>query len=161
MLLTITAPATSGLIQNATTVSEVIKKPIADTYVASGRPNKSFHTEGGLWVGNDEKNGNQVRRSLLKFDLSGIPVGSTITAATLVLNLGGTTTNDGQRNIKVSRIIRDTGGDWLANKTEEMTWNRHLQLDQTDTNSSTISVGTGLTEYQWNLAAMVKDWLQD
>ncbi|MCB0127355.1 MAG: DNRLRE domain-containing protein, partial [Caldilineaceae bacterium] len=137
------------------------KTPVADTYVASGAPNQSFHTEQGLWVGNNRSNSIKVRRTLFKFDLSDIPTGSTITAAALVLNLGGTTTNDGPRNIKVSRIVRDTGGDWLANTTEEMTWDRHLQLEPTDLNSSTISVGTGLTEYQWNLAAMVKDWLND
>ena len=54
--------------------------PVADTFVASGRPSQSFGLDSGLWVGYGRPGGNLSERSLLGFSPI-LPAGSKITSA--------------------------------------------------------------------------------
>lgn len=71
-----------------------------DSYVRSGQPNQNYGTD-------DVMNLNDDRDGLVRFDLSTIPAGSTITSATLTLtatSLGGT---NATKNYGVHRILTD------------------------------------------------------
>lgn len=62
-------------------------------------------------------------------------------------------------NMTVSRIVSDQGSpNWLDDTTESISWERQQQLQFTDTNSETISVGIDFIEYQWNIQELVQDW---
>ena len=54
--------------------------PVAETFVASGRPNQSFGLDSGLWVGYGRPGGDLSERSLLGFSPT-LPAGSKITSA--------------------------------------------------------------------------------
>jgi hypothetical protein len=60
--------------------NELRLEPVADTQIASTSPNANFGGTPLLRVGN-------ALRSLLRFDLSALPVGATVTSAVLYLNL--------------------------------------------------------------------------
>jgi Tfp pilus assembly protein PilX len=61
-------------------VDELRLEPVADTFLASASPGTAFGGSATLTVGNNA-------RSMLKFDLAALPVGATVTSATLWLNL--------------------------------------------------------------------------
>ena len=94
--------------------------PVADTYVESGHPAQSHGSEPGLWVGYDQAGGYLSERALIAFDPSAIPVGSTITSATLGLYVAGTTTSDPPLTVGVYRVRSA----W----SETITWQEHLGL---------------------------------
>ncbi len=62
--------------------------PVADATVLEGYPTSNFGSTTDMWVGYDhcEVSG-KVTRSLLRFDLSAIPAGTSISSARLYLNL--------------------------------------------------------------------------
>jgi MYXO-CTERM domain-containing protein len=59
--------------------------PLADAQVASGNPTTNYGTNTNLYIQSSSVNAFGNERAWLKFDLSGIPAGSTITGATLQL----------------------------------------------------------------------------
>lgn len=154
----------SGLLGGATAAeftaptATIEKTPVADTYVASGRPDTapSAPNLNIFWLGHNQSNGFGIERALLKFTISAqeIPLGSTIQSAKLILTLSGTTKNDGPMNVTVSRILTDQ---W----NENLTWNTHAQLPVDGTNSSTIAVGRDFKQYEWQITNLVKNWAQD
>ena len=149
----------SGLLGGATAAeftaptATIEKTPVADTYVASGRPDTapSAPNLNIFWLGHNQSNGFGIERALLKFTISAqeIPLGSTIQSAKLILTLSGTTKNDGPMNVTVSRILTDQ---W----NENLTWNTHAQLPVDGTNSSTIAVGRDFKQYEWQITNLVK-----
>ncbi len=80
----------SALISLAVTATaEVVSLPVAaDTFITSGDPGNNAGGEDGVHAGTDGPNGgNATRRGLLRFDLSSIPAGSTITSAVVRLTV--------------------------------------------------------------------------
>lgn len=132
---------------------------IADVYVAAGRPSLNEPQFKYMWVGYDQSGGFQTQRALVKLDLSTIPQGSTVKSATLSLYLARTTANAPAMNIQISRITSDLGSsNWPNSATEDMTWQRHLQLQTTDLNATSTSVGTNLSRYEWQITKLIQDW---
>jgi len=88
---------------------------VLDTYIENNSPTSNYGTSEGLGVG-EQKSITVIYRSLLKFDLSGIPSGSTITSAILTLNSDGQDLSDQSRTMRVYRVLR-------AWNVSQATWN--------------------------------------
>lgn len=127
--------------------------------------------------------GGAIRRALVKFDLSSIPAGATITSATLRLNMSKT--SSGAQTVILKRLTADWGegtsnadaneGSGAASTTGDATWTHRFHNTSTWTapgaesnvaapTSASLSVNT-VGVYTWgSTAQMVADaqgWLND
>ena len=111
--------------------------PVADTFVASGRPSQSFGLDSGLWVGYGRPGGDLSERSLLGFSPT-LPAGSKITSAQLRLYLAGVATGDAPLMVQAYRVRSD----WA----ETITWQEHLGLtvDSAPAASASVPANAGL-----------------
>ncbi|MCF8245313.1 MAG: DNRLRE domain-containing protein, partial [Saprospiraceae bacterium] len=129
-----------------------------------------------IWAGNTSANygncdiiyldGNYVNRSLLKFDLSGIPGNATINSATLSLvkNGGSNTSAD----VNVHRITADwaEGTRSCSGSSGVSNYNRRLSGinwgtaggDYNSTVEAVTAVG-GDNTYSWSVVNLVQDWV--
>lgn len=131
--------------------------PVADTFVIEGRPDERRTTDRTFWVGYDQNGGFQKQRSLLRFDITEnvIPRGSTITAATLTLDLGGWVANEETMAVTVARL---PSNNWQEN----INWNEHLALLPPDPDHQAMTTVTRtLAEYQWDITNMLQKWSND
>jgi len=102
-------------------------------------------------IGYKEINNDKIMRSLIKFDTSSIPSGSTIYSATLSLNLAGYTNVDNLMPISISRISES----W----DENVTWNKYQNLNILSDNTTSIQVGQNLDSYiTWDVTQMFQSW---
>lgn len=124
--------------------------PVADTFVASGRPNQNFALDRRLWIGYDQPGGYQVERSLLAFATSAIPTGSRIQSARLHLYLESKTTGDAPLSIGVHRVQS------LWNET--MTWQGHLGLVVDAAATTSVSVPATNGWYIWDVTTALQTW---
>ncbi len=94
-----------------------------DTRLASNQATANFGADDKLYVGESNQN-SSVHRSLLRFDLSGIPANATITSATLSLWLTDDfSDNAGTFNVyRVRRAWTEDGATWNAAATGS-NWN--------------------------------------
>lgn len=76
--------------------------PLIDTNIVSDSPTNNYGTNAALYVGESNGASGRVRRSLLKFDLSGIPANAIIDSA--VLSLYAIT--DFSSNARTARVFR-------------------------------------------------------
>ena len=74
----------------------------ADTYILSGQPNENHGSDSSMDL-------NSSRHGLIRFDLSTIPTGSTITNATLTVVATAVGSNTSQKNYHVYRNLTDWG----------------------------------------------------
>ena len=88
---------------------------IDDTYGKISAPTSNFGGATNWWVGERNDQANSTQRGLLKFDLSGIPSGSTVNSATLTLRLIFDASSN-TRTYRVFRVLRA----WVE---AEATWN--------------------------------------
>jgi hypothetical protein len=165
MLLTSQASA------NTSTLFSAEDTTIMAVDYAPNNANTNFSGEQTVSV---YSNSNNVQRTLLKFDLSGIPSGATINSATLKLYsyLLGATGGSNPQHIKMD-VFRVTK-DWMRN---QATWNRRL----TGTPWTTVGgdyVGTTQTydtspyaratdnpladdvAVSWTITSLVNEWRQ-
>lgn len=138
-----------------------------------------------FYVGDNNKPSNFIRRGLIKFDLSSIPAGSTITAVTLTLHMSKSLA--GAENIDLHVAQKNWGegtsnaatggagsgeGDGIQATTGDATWTFNVFNTQSWTNaggdfSATVSATTsvnGVGSYQWTgngLVADVQGWLNN
>ena len=156
----------------------VVLEPVADTTLYAEDGDGSNGTGAYLFVG--LTNDDFARRALLRFDLSSIPAGSTITSATLSLYMSRAK-NGSARNVSLHRVTSSWGeaGSQAAGEegvaamalAGDATWTYALYPtvlwtdaggDFVTTPSATTSVaGEGL-RYAWTSAQMVADvqaWL--
>lgn len=131
----------------------VVKTPLADTYVASGRPDQRSPALRIMWVGHNDEDDFGVERALLKFPMEAIPPGSRIDRAVLSLYLSGTTRNDAPMEIRLYRLLND----WV----EAISWREHEFLQVDATRFAATQVGTTFTWYQWDVRELVEAWLDD
>lgn len=96
-------------------MAQVTLSSPSDTWLDNTNVTTNFGTSGDMYVG-EYSSGSQVSRSLIKWDLSSIPTGSTITGATMRLRDIGTNLSSNNRSMKVYRCLRA----WVEN---EATWN--------------------------------------
>lgn len=131
----------------------VIQYPVADTLVASGRPDNNYAQLSLISVGYNQGTGSQILRSLLAFDVGAIPPGSTVHAAKLHLYLSTTTDPDAPMSIPAYRV--------RSNWNDTITWNQHLSLSVDANPVSSQQVTTQQGWYEWELTAAVQDWINN
>jgi 2',3'-cyclic-nucleotide 2'-phosphodiesterase (5'-nucleotidase family) len=139
--LTLSATATpcSSLTYNLT--------PVADSYVGSGRPTSNYGTSTTIYIQSSSTSTYGNERGWLKFDLSSIPAGATITGATLQLY------NWAAAGVSLPSEVRG-GNDDTWNETG-ITWNNQPAFgDVLDT--QTLAAGTYNLWYNWNVTPFVQ-----
>jgi hypothetical protein len=117
--------------------------PNADTYVDSFNPGASYGGEFDLYVGAPSGDPAQITRTYIKFDLSDIPIGSTIIAARL--NMRSSSVGENPK-IKV-------GAHYLANNAwdEGLFWLLSLTLIHEPIATDSLTVGSSDRWYSWNV----------
>jgi len=146
----------------------------ADTFINSGSPNNNAGATGWFDAGTDGIGG--VRRGLLRFDLSAIPAGSTVTSAALQLTVVRVPGNSPVNSIfDLFRLLSNwnegnKGGNNGAPATAgETTWNARMQgtlnwtspgakNDAVATASASTAVGSAFNaKYSWSGSGLVAD----
>ncbi len=143
---------------------------------SSGTVNLTSIADNDIWKGATNANygscniifldGNFVNRSLLKFDLSGIPSNATITSATLSLvKTGG---SNSATNVNVHRITADwaEGSGPCSGSSGVSNYNKRLSGtnwgtaggDYDSTVEAVTSVGGNAT-YSWSINNLVQNWV--
>jgi hypothetical protein len=121
----------------------VLQPSTADSYVNQQATTTNYGTATAMYV--QAKTG-QARRSLVQFDISSIPSGSTINSATLELYA---TAVSGSQTLNVHRIT----GIWTE---ADVTWNTIPTF--TSSADASITGGTGAGWRTWNVASVVQSW---
>jgi N-acetylneuraminic acid mutarotase len=121
----------------------VIQPSTADSYVYQQTATTNYGT--GTLMYAQARTG-QARRSLVQFDISSIPSGSTINSATLELYA---TAVSGSQTLNVHRIT----GTWTETG---VTWNTMPTL--TSTADASIAGGTGAGWRIWDVLPVVQGW---
>lgn len=120
-------------------------------WISSGSPSKNRSDGQEMWMGYDPTPQYLKDRSLLKFDLSTIPPGSTIHSATLGLYLSFTLPDTAPPSLPIS-CYRITNS-WSQNS---VTWNNQPGYSAP---VGTLSVGSALDRrYWWDVGTIVSGW---
>jgi glucose/arabinose dehydrogenase len=154
---------------------------VSDTFINSGSPNNNAGSTDWFDAGRDGVGG--IRRGLIRFDLSSIPAGSTVTSATLQLTVvkvpssGPVNSTFDLFRLQAAWNEGSKGGNNGTNaSTGEATWNARMQdtanwtspgakSDAVATASASTAVSsTNNARYYWSGAGMVADvqyWLDN
>jgi len=148
----------------------------ADTFINSGSPVNSAGGSTSIDAGTD--GGGGVRRGLLRFDLSGIPSGSTITSAVVQLTVTKVPGNgvgsvdstfdlrrctsawgEGTNSGNSGALAKTGDANWTARIVGTANWTVAGALsDAAATASASTPVGSGFNAtYQWSGAGLVSD----
>ncbi len=125
---------------------------VADTDIYEGTTGINYGTSIDIVAGRD--NAGKQDKILIKFDLSGLPAGATLTSATLRLNLVGTS-GTGTFNIGLYKIIKT----WIETTA---TWSNFSSGGNYDsTQQAVTSVALGSTGFkEWAVpVVMVNGWI--
>lgn len=165
--------------------ADVVNLPvIADTFITSGDPGNNAGGEDGMHAGTDGPNGgNATRRGLLKFDLSGIPAGSTVTSAVLrltVFQLPGfgaanstfdlrrvlATWGEGNKSGLAKNGAPATSGEatWTARLQGSANWTAPGAASDAAAAASASTAITGAGAYSWSGSGLLSDvqfWLDN
>lgn len=136
---------------DATVTSTVIQIPaIADTYIASERPNENFGGD-ALFLGfNFFGDRFGAQRILVRFNLDSIPDDARINSARLRLRLSFASPDD---DSPMRTVLRRLASDWDE---FDVTWNREPQWAAV--RDSTF-VGTNQDWYEWEIPDLVQGWV--
>jgi uncharacterized repeat protein (TIGR01451 family) len=159
--------------------STVTLAPIADNTLYQDPAGQLSNGAGQyFYVGDTNQTSNYIRRGAIKFNLTSIPVGSTITSATLTLHMSMTIS--GTETISLHRSLQNWGegtsnagiggpgsgeGDGAPATTNDVTWLYTFYKTQPWTTpggnfvaavSASTAVG-GVGSYQWTGAGLVAD----
>ena len=145
-----------------------------DTFINSGDPGNNAGATGWFDAGTDGTGG--VRRGLLRFDLSGIPAGSTITSATVQLTVVKVPASSPVNStFDLFRLLASwnegtkTGNSGAPATAGEATWNARMQgtanwtapgakSDAAATASASTAVGSAENaKYSWSGPGLVAD----
>ncbi|MBQ12692.1 MAG: hypothetical protein CMJ45_14225 [Planctomyces sp.] len=118
--------------------------PTADSYVDSSEPGANFGDRKTVQVGSEAS---EVYRAFLNFDLSGIPEGSVVKSATLLLQ---TDTAHAARPYDIR--VRQVSQPWMEST---VTWNN--QPPSQMTGSVTRVDGEG-TKFPWSVTQLAQAW---
>lgn len=128
-----------------------VLEPTADTYVASGFPDRNFAEWRSVWVGYNQDLGYNARRTLMNFNLSNIPTGSQITSATLRLY---TAASIGSLSMNVS-LFKVTNL-WDENL---VTWKTLPTWEGTPQTTTMVTDAPQWNE--WVITNLAQSWLDD
>lgn len=137
--------------------------PSADTIIASAAPDTNSSTTQALVAGNVFVTSDNIKRSLLRFDLSGVPSIAAVSAASLTLtDVSGYTVSAGS-SFKVYRITQtswtDTGVTW--NKYDgSSTWTKGGEFSTALLDSHVIVAGVTTFSFS-SMVGLVNDALQN
>jgi fructose-1,6-bisphosphatase I len=161
MAMTVT-PARALLAPDAGGVTCVVLQPAAsvgvDAYIKQDKPDERRGGDSELRVKSES---GKLNRALLRFDLSGIPAGSTITSATL--SLWVKEVRDGNISIRAHKLTNswnEAQVTWKArNKAANLLWTTQGGDYQTAIlDSQTLLKDTKNVWASWNLTTAVADW---
>jgi len=119
--------------------------PVADAYIASGSPSVNMGTVPEFRVGREEPLGTQ--RALLRFDLSGLPLGSSIREAHLECYL---LEHHGPSSVNVGIFAVTQAWSEIG-----LTWDNQPETGDFQTFRS---IGTSNRYYSWDLTPLVQQW---
>ncbi len=137
----ITLSATASIVGGGYTLT-----PLADAQVASGNPTVNYGAGTNLYL-QSSSSGYGNERSWLKFDLSSIPAGSTITGATL--KLWDWKATGASLPVEVRSATDDT---WTESG---LNWNNQPALGGV-LDTQTLASGTTNAWYNWNVTSFVQ-----
>ncbi len=128
-------------------------EPTADVCIIEGYPTENFGSTADMWAGYDrflDPDG-QIVRSLVIFDLSTIPAGSTINSATFEAHLVSSFDDAGSyRDITVYRIT----GSWDE---ESVAWNNRPGYGESY--GSTAIEHAAWDWYSWDIKNLAQKWV--
>lgn len=133
-------------------VNTVLELPaIADSYIASERPNQNFGAD-SLYLGYNIFGDNfGAQRLVVRFDVAGnIPAGAQINSARLRLRLAFSSPSD---DGSMQTVLRRLASDWQE---YGVTWNSEPTWTAIDDRTS---VGSALDWYEWDIGAEVQAWV--
>ncbi|MBI2913817.1 MAG: DNRLRE domain-containing protein, partial [Chloroflexi bacterium] len=115
-----------------------------DSYVKEDGATSNFGTDVEFWVKPDPT---KVKRSLVAFDLSSIPAGSTVQSATLTLCIS---------TVKAGRVheLRVVTSSWVETT---VTWNSQPTVSGTVTGTIVVPAAQGCVD--WTVTADVQAWV--
>lgn len=138
--------------------TETILLPVADTYIASGEPDRKRPDLRIMWVGTNISQNLREQRSLLAFDLSAFTEASQIVRADLALTLSSTTEGDEPLLITANRLR----GAWDENISwQEFSASINAGSVEVLDEAAQSNVGTEFTEVRWDVTELVRGWQQD
>lgn len=125
--------------------------PVADTYIASERPNQNFGAD-SLYLGfNNIGDRFGAQRILVRFDIGGnIPDNAVVQDARLRLRLAFSSP---PKDASMNAVLRRVASNWSET---EVTWNLEPSWTGVDT---TAGVGSALDWYEWNVTDVVAGWV--
>ncbi|WP_342025722.1 DNRLRE domain-containing protein [Cytobacillus pseudoceanisediminis] len=131
------------------TVTLDYTKDLKDTYIFRGDPDKNFNYTNDLLIGMN--GGVSYIRTLIKFDLSSIPLGSTVSGANLNLyHFSGN--GDGSTGC----VIHPINEDWSETS---VTWNNQPSFDTTISTTTSIFTQQMNSYVPFDVKPMVEKWL--
>ncbi len=129
-----------------------------DNVLVSGSPNANCGTLTDLYVGYYNENTWKIQRSILKFDISGVPTGTRVIDASLQLYKYHC--SDNTIDIDAHRITQN----WTESSS---TWNTYDgtnpwssaggDYDSTVIDTTTVDTTTGVWD-AWNITTLARDW---
>jgi hypothetical protein len=124
---------------------------IADTYIASARPNQNFGAD-SLFLGYNLFGDNYgAQRILIRFDIaSNLPAGAVVNSARLRLRLAFASPDN---DAPMGTVLRRLASAWSEST---VTWNSEPQWTDVDDRTS---VGTTQDWYEWNVGPEVQAWV--
>jgi hypothetical protein len=121
--------------------------PVADAQVASGNPSTNYGTSSDLYL-QSAASGYGNERAWLKFDLSGIPSGSTISAASLQLWDWKAT------GASLSAEVHGGNDDsWTETG---LNWTNQPAFADTALDTQTLTAGSSNLWYNWNVTSLAQ-----
>lgn len=163
----------------AVTADVIQLNPVADTFIIDNFPTNNAGRSEGFTVGRDNDGTGNIRRGLIRFDLSTVPPGSTVTSAILELTVKNVPSNGIDTEFSILRLLRDWGeGDklafrpgsgfrgepatagessWNANLTGTENWSTPGALDDAAPTPSASTFVAGLGSYTWTNAGVQAD----
>jgi hypothetical protein len=134
-------------------LNTVIELPAeADAYIASEWPDQSFGMD-ALYLGYNlaAESSFGAERILVRFDIvNNVPEGAVVNDARLRLRLNFSSPGDDE---PMGTILRRSSSDW---REMDVTWNREPEWGEIRAESD---VGSALAWYEWDVAALVGDWV--
>jgi hypothetical protein len=133
--------------------------PIADTMVAQGQPNTNFWLEAGnlaIKVGYEDRvsEGQGIVRGLVRFNLSSIPVGSTVNSATLRLHYTYWRDYSGYYRRVTAYRVTDP---WME---DTVTWNSRPGYGEAYGFVDLVAGGqSDFHYYDWDVTSLVQAWV--
>lgn len=133
-------------------LNAVVELPVvADSYIASARPNQNFGAD-SLFLGYNVFGDNfGAQRIVLRFDTAGtLPAGAQINNAQLRLRLAFASPAE---DLPMGTVLRRLASDWSETG---VNWNSEPQWTDVDDRAS---VGSALGWYEWDVRTEVEAWV--